>query len=94
MSILSELLKGNKVLKLTELLNTLITIIILSQETGAEFTEFEKRLYSSELFIILCVIAVAYSTTNYSIRNTVLIFLIWAFIRYSLSSMYKKNEKK
>lgn len=94
MSILSELLKDNKVLKLTELLNTLITIIILSQETGAQFTEFESQLYSSELFIILCVLAVAYSTTNYSIRNTILIFLIWAFIRYYLSKIYKKKESE
>ena len=67
--------------QIANIISGLAVIAIASMDLGVEYSKTETQIYTSFIFQVIAILAVAYTTTG-DINMSILLLIIWAAIKY------------
>jgi hypothetical protein len=68
--------------QIAKIISGLVIIVIISMDLGVEYSKNEKQIYTSFIFQVIAILAVAYTLTQ-DLNMSILLLIIWAVIKYS-----------
>ena len=67
--------------QIANIISGLAVIAIVSMDLGVEYSKNETQIYTSFIFQVIAILAVAYTTTQ-DLNMSILLLIIWAAIKY------------
>lgn len=90
-SILNRMLEYITFKNMAHLIAGLATVAIISMDLGLDYTDGEKKIYTSMVFQILAILSVGYTLTE-DIYQAIILLLVWLSIKYLSKSIENKKN--
>ena len=93
---INKFIENANLKKLIKLIAGLATIVIFTTDIGIELTEWERKIYSNNFFLLAAVFSIGY-VDGENINNAIFLFVVWYIIKYIVPKVMEKkqlNERK